>query len=162
MNNRLLDGQSFNAQYQGKIFIKLTNQKENHNKYQFKTGLNIDSLPFNPEGECQPGGIYFCLLEDLSLWLHYNDQIMFYVRFVTIPADAQVWLETNKFKTNQLILGDRTKITDLEVWNDSSYWLTIVQKNGLALQYVKEKTPEICLAAVQQNSCAWEYVPEIC
>ena len=70
MNSQLLDGQSFNEKYQGKIFVKLTNREENHRGYQFKTGLNIDKLPFNPKGECQSGGIYFCLLEDLSLWLH--------------------------------------------------------------------------------------------
>ena len=40
MNNQLLDGQSFNAKYQEKIFIKLTHKKE----------LNID----------KPEGILFC------------------------------------------------------------------------------------------------------
>jgi hypothetical protein len=43
--------------------------------------------------------------------------------------------------------------------------LAAVQQNGLALEYVWLKTPEICLAAVQQNGLALEYVsgqtPEI-
>lgn len=41
-----------------------------------------------------------------------------------------------------------------------------VKQNGLNLKYVKEQTPEICLAAVQENGLALEYVkeqtPEIC
>ena len=166
MNNQLLDGQSFNDKHQGKIFVKLTNESENHNKYQFKTGLNIDSLAFNPEGECQPGGIYFCLLEDFSRWLNYNGTPMFYVRFVTIPPDAQVWIETNKFKADRLILSDRVKIGDLKVWEDNDYCLAAVQRKGLSLCYVKEQTPEICLAAVEEDGYALQYVkeqtPEIC
>jgi hypothetical protein len=41
-----------------------------------------------------------------------------------------------------------------------------VKKNGLALDYVKEQTPEICIAAVEQNGNAIQFVkeqtPEIC
>jgi hypothetical protein len=44
--------------------------------------------------------------------------------------------------------------------------LASVQNKGLTLQYVKEQTPEICLAAVQQNGMALQYVkeqtPELC
>src|SRR6185369_15946431 len=108
-------------------------------------------------------------LEDLSRWLNCNGTAMFYVRLVKIPADAQIWVETDKFKADRLILEDRQRIADLEVWEDSSYCLTAVQNNGYALQYVKEQTPEICLAAVQNNGYALQYVkdvreqtPEIC
>jgi hypothetical protein len=41
-----------------------------------------------------------------------------------------------------------------------------VKQNGWALHYVKEQTPEICLAAVKEDGCALHYVkeqtPEIC
>ena len=41
-----------------------------------------------------------------------------------------------------------------------------VKEDGLALEYVKEQTPEICWEAVRQNGLALEYVkeqtPEIC
>ena len=113
---QLFSGSDFNKIFKGKIFVKLTNKSENHNEYQFETGLNIDKLPFNPKGECQPGGIYFCLREDLSLWLNYNSEPMFYVRSVRIPDDAEVWIEKNKFKADRVILGDRKKICNLEVF----------------------------------------------
>lgn len=35
-----------------------------------------------------------------------------------------------------------------------------VQQNGLALQYVKNKTIDICLAAVKQNKYSLMYVTE--
>jgi hypothetical protein len=33
-----------------------------------------------------------------------------------------------------------------------------VKQNGLALEYVKEQTPEICLEAVKQDGYALQYV----
>ena len=43
--------------------------------------------------------------------------------------------------------------------------LTAVTQNGWLVRYVKEQTPEICLAAVKQNGWTLEYVkkqtPEI-
>ena len=175
MINQLLTGTIFNQQYEGKEFVKLTNKWENHNQYQFQTGLNIDSIPFKPQGECQPGGIYFCLFEDLHLWLNYNNVDMFYARFVTIPDDAQVWTEvgersspitgkciaiTKKFKADRLILGDRQQIVDLEVWKEPAYCLKVVKYDFGLLKYVKQQTVEICLEAVRTNGGALKYVVE--
>lgn len=38
--------------------------------------------------------------------------------------------------------------------------LEAVKQDGLALEYVKEQTPEICLESVKQNGLALEYVDE--
>jgi hypothetical protein len=38
--------------------------------------------------------------------------------------------------------------------------LNKVKQNGNVLYYIKEQTPELCLAAVQQNEWALEYVKE--
>ena len=35
-----------------------------------------------------------------------------------------------------------------------------VEKDGYALKYVKEQTPEICIKAVEQNGLALKYVKE--
>ena len=160
MYNQVLTGQQLNQQYPEKVFVKLTNQLENHNGYQFQTGLNIDSIPFNPSGECQPGGIYFCLLEKIHIWLNYNDDQMIYARVVTIPDDALVWVEREKFKADRIILSERQKIVDLEQWKDPVFCLEAVKQDGLALQYVLEQTPELCLEAVKQHSWALQYVKE--
>jgi len=36
--------------------------------------------------------------------------------------------------------------------------LAAVLRDGLALEYVKNQTPEICLAAVRQNKCAVDLI----
>src|SRR5579871_2934235 len=97
-------GTEFNRKYAGKTFVKLTNERENHNGFQFRDGLNVDSLQFNPHGECRPGGIYFCLETELPRWLHYNEKTMVYCREVTIPNHAKVYDEGDKFKADRLIL----------------------------------------------------------
>ena len=160
MENKLLTGKDFNQHYQTNKFVKLTNELENHNNYQFKTGLNVDSIPFNPLGECQPGGIYFCSFKKIPMWLYYTNKPMVYVRLVTIPDDAFVWIEEDKFKADRMILSKRQKIADLEEWKDESYCLEAVKQHYMALQYVIEQTPELCLAAVRKNGCALGYVKQ--
>jgi hypothetical protein len=59
MQGEVISGGKFNWIYRDKQFVKLTNKEENHNGFQFQTGLNVDTSPFNPKGECRPGGIYF-------------------------------------------------------------------------------------------------------
>ncbi len=96
-------------------FVKLTNEKENYNEYQFKTRYNVDSIPFNLQWSCQPGEIYFCEISKPAKWLYYSGTIdlIIYFRYVTIPDDVEVYIELNKFKTDKIILSERQKINDL-------------------------------------------------
>ena len=183
---RVLTGREFNEKYVDKKFVKLTNKEEKHNGYEFKSGLNVDTKQFYPYGECQPGGIYFCDWERLPIWLNYNGNRMCYMRLVTIPDDAQVYKEEDKFKADKLILGERQEISELEIWNDREYCaaavelnghilkylqteeicMAAVKRNGYELQDVRNQTEEICMEAVRQNGLALEYVfdqtEEIC
>ena len=162
----ILTGKEFNEKYVGQKFVKLTNKEEKHNGYEFKSGLNVDTKPFNPRGKCEPGGIYFCELGKLPIWLEYGYQKMYYARLVSIPEDAQVYEEYDKFKADRLVLGERRRIEELEVWSDERYCVEAVKQNGYALEYVGNQTKEICLAAVKQNGYALRYVlnqsEEIC
>ena len=40
-------------------YYKITNKEENHNGFQYKDGLNIDTIEFDPNGSCRPGGLYY-------------------------------------------------------------------------------------------------------
>ena len=50
-----------------KRLVKLTNETECHNGFQFKTGLNEDTIPFDPTGECKKGGIYFTDIDNIAV-----------------------------------------------------------------------------------------------
>ena len=158
MHNQVLTGKQFNSFYHNQIFVKLTNQSENHHGCHFQTGLNTDPMPFDPQGNCKPGGIYFCLMEKIPMWLNYSLLPMIYCRLVTIPDNAQVWVENDKFKADQIILGERQEIGDLTIWEDSEYCLRAVKTNMYALEYVKQQTPDICLEAVKKQGSALQFI----
>jgi Ankyrin repeats (3 copies) len=105
-----LTGKEFNDLTKDLELVRLTNYEESHNGYQFKTGENKDTMEFNPIGGCQPGGIYFIEKDNILRWKEYNNQTMHWSRKVTIPNNARVYIEDNKFKTDIIILGERVKI----------------------------------------------------
>ena len=67
-------------------YYKILNKDERHYSLQYKTGLNVDPKPFNPNGNCEPGGIYFSR-EDILAFLGYGP----WIRKVTLPKDALVY-----------------------------------------------------------------------
>ena len=162
----VLTGKEFNRKYGDKTFVKLTNGSEKHNGYRFRTGLNVDTERFYPYGECRAGGIYFCELKRLPRWLEYGDQKMCYMRLVSIPDDAWVYEEEDKWKADRLVLGEREEIGKLRVWDDEKYCMEAVRQKGSALKYVRDQTEEICMAAVKKDGYALKYVnnqtEEIC
>ena len=157
MSRKVLSGAEFKKLYPDITFVKLTNERENHNGFQFKTGVNRDHLPFNPEGVCQPGGIYICPSHLFYKWLSYNEK-MFWFRIVTIPDNAQIYDESSdKVKVDHLILSERKSIDE-----GRDLWLQACKLDHGVLQCVPEslKDREMCLTACKQKGSALRYVPE--
>jgi hypothetical protein len=158
------NGKDFNDKYYGKIFIKLTNETEIHNNFQFQNGLNIDTVKFACNDD--DGGIYFCEISYIGKWIWYSGKQMVYVRFVTIPDDAQVYVMNDKIKTDKMILSKKCTINDLDYWRDKNFVIHAVNYNGHCLRYIKNKLnrfsfdeiEQICLNAVKQNGYAIRYV----
>ena len=91
-------------------FYKITNEEERHKRMQYKTGLNVDVMPFDPSGDCKPGGIYFAR-EDIFL---FHGPKPFWIREVTIPDNEPVYKNPYhpiKWKAHRVILGERRKIS---------------------------------------------------
>ena len=90
-------------------YYKITNKDEKHYGMTYKTGLNVDVLPFNPSGDCKNGGIYFAR-EDILGFLDYGP----WLRKVTIPNGEPVYDNPGKpvkWKSHRVILGKRERIT---------------------------------------------------
>jgi hypothetical protein len=122
---KVASGTKFNQYYSGTVFVKLTCESEIHNNYQFQTGLNVDPIKFNPTGECNPGGFYFCALNQFYKWLTYNNVTCVNYRIVEIPDDATVYIEGDKFKVDKFILSDKKSI-----WYDENLCGIAVRQNG--------------------------------
>jgi len=89
-------------------FYKFTNKNETHNGKKYHTGLNVDILPFNPKGDCEPGGIYFAR-EDILGFISYPG----WIREVRLPKGEPVYEnpgEPKKWKACRVIFGPRKPV----------------------------------------------------
>jgi hypothetical protein len=106
------EGNNFNKLFSECAFIKLTNKEEQHNGFKYNTGLNTLVDKFNNE-QCS-NGLYFTELQYIYDWTTYGNKTMKYVRFITIPNNANVIIENhNKFKCDKFILSERIEIDKL-------------------------------------------------
>lgn len=150
---------------------KLTNFKENHNGYKFGTGLNIDKKKFDADKKCG-NGIYFTDIDNMIRWMSYRrtkviinffniyslidehiDTMVFY-RKVTLPLDCNICIESrDKFKADKIILGDRIRIIDLDLWKDEKICLEFIEKQNteIAMIYIRNYSDKVKLALVKKN-----------
>jgi|SRR5579872_928110 len=106
-----MSGKEFNDLFPDILPIKLTNETEKHRDYQFHDGLNIDHHEFDHTVCYTKGGFYFTTKQYAHKWIYYGYQIMTYVRKVTIPDDARVYIENKtEYKTDKFILGEKEVI----------------------------------------------------
>ena len=149
-------GEDFNKILGSKKLYRFTHKDENHNGFQYKDGLNIDHLEFNPHGSGNPGGLYF-VDEDYILSYLVNTKFK-WIREVTIPSDARVYTDHQKYKCDKFILESRKHTSEYEI--EKHKCLEAVKQDYRALQFIKEQTHEICLEAVKQNGHALQYVKD--
>ena len=85
--------------------------------------------------------MHFTDFDKRHFWLHYNDNgPMFYCRIVTIPEDALVYIEEDKFKADKFILGSKISMEDSNLF-----------KNDFTPLLIQEKTNKTCTLPVLEN-----------
>jgi hypothetical protein len=100
------------------LYFKITNENENHQGFQYKTGMNVLEGSFNDDekASCVPGGLYFTTVEHLHHFYHYG----VWLRVVELPENDSTFkmvkdpdTRMDKWRANKLILGDRFRLWDL-------------------------------------------------
>lgn len=154
-------GEQFNQKFKDIKFVKLIYEIRDdryssnfcdlgyRTDIKYMTGINRDNKDFNPSGQYQPGGLYFYELSKLSLFLG-GKVWPSYIRYVTIPNEAQIYEEVNIFKADQIILSKEQKLANLEIWENEKWCLQAILQNPKCFYYIKTKTNDICLAAVER------------
>ena len=79
---KIYSGEEFNR-LNNKKLVKIFNDEDNHKGFQYKTGLNIDTIKFNPTEECKPGGLYFSDTENIIEFFCYGR----YMREILVPIN---------------------------------------------------------------------------
>lgn len=178
-----MTGKEFNELFPNVEFVKLTNEYENHNDFQYQDGLNVDIHKFDHNRTCSKGGLYFTTKEKAHIWVCYSYHMMYNIRKVTIPNDARIYIEDNdKFKVDMFILGQKQRI-DIDMYVDyikysnerehlvfrmlfrkiqnKKFYLECVKYNGDLLHYVPHtsRDKEICIEAVKQQATIFPCVP---
>lgn len=138
-------------------YFKLLREGLVHNGFTYKEGLNVLSEPFNETPAYGPGGLHFSEEKDIFQWLWalYDDDIGRIAEVELVPESRVVYMD-KQCKTDKLILGPIRSISDFI--NDPLNTETVVKCCGETLRYVKDQTPELCLAAIQQDGSAIRFV----
>jgi hypothetical protein len=103
------------AELRTKKLYKLLNKKKCHRDFQYQTGLNVDTVPFNPNGMCQPGGLYFTDYFNILYNLGFIEDIYWIVE-VSLPENVRVYEENVplnengpvyiKYKADKIIISE--------------------------------------------------------
>ena len=148
-------------------YYKLTNREEKHRGMQYKTGMNIDILPFNPTGECSEGGLYFFSETQLIYHDIYCEESA-WIREVSFEGigGIDIYVERDKYKTNKFVLGKRQKFVSNRLERyirfDNENIITEIKKNTNNIAYIPDKVKDIdmCISAVKKDGMALKYVPK--
>jgi hypothetical protein len=116
LENDNRDNVSSNIDFMPKIYYKITNEKENHNNYQYTYGINILDKEFEKEGSCVKGGLYFTNIQNIHHFFKYGC----YIREIRIPTSAEFIKDPEsektgvKYRSNILYLGKRYDMYSIE------------------------------------------------
>ena len=116
---------------EGRVFLKFTNKTENHNGFQWRTGMNKDILPFRPKEECGPGGLFFCGIEQVGTWA---DAGCHWVRRVHPQLDLvgkEVVALSGKWKAHRVVADPRRSLQDYRTWE----WLKGLEQDHAAADH---------------------------
>lgn len=152
--------------YPNTKFFRLTNKDELHNGFQYKTGVNEDTVPFNPIGVCAKGGLYFYAEDQVHT---YNKHVAnaHYIREVTFDGlnDVQIYDEGDKLKANKFILGERELFVDALklIKHTPDNVREFLNLNPQSIKYISDAyylTYENIIACVtNKNNAGLQYVP---
>jgi hypothetical protein len=162
-----LSGNEFKEQYPNTEFYKVLTTDCKHYDFTYHHGLNVDHIPFNPSEICSLGGLHFTEVDKVSYWIDRFKSV--YIAKVTIPLNATVYVEKDKFKADQFVLDldNKVLIKDFYMWENEEFCkLAVSEADTYNLVFVRNQPDEICKLAVKHDYRALEYVinqtDEIC
>src|SRR5271156_5298741 len=102
------NGRVFNRILGDKKLFLFTNKDEQYNGFQYKDGLNIDHLSF---------GIFsnLCFVDEDNINDYLDDILFEWIREVTIPSNARVYIRYKEYNADKFVLGIRKKCSDYKI-----------------------------------------------
>lgn len=98
------------------LLFKITNENENHKGFQYYTGLNILNEPFESEGHCVKGGIYFTDKNHILDYLSYGD----YLREVILQFNEPNFMFVRDGNNKKLLIFNWCKKRNIFKWQKTT------------------------------------------
>lgn len=96
-----------------KDLYRMLNPDMKHYGFQWRVGVNVDPLPWNPKGSCLSGGLYFTTYDQLQFHASYPVDENWIGR-ITVDDDEPVWQDGDKWKAHKVTLSDVVAVHDLD------------------------------------------------
>ena len=93
------------------MYFKILNEKENHNGFQYKTGINTDTNELT-HNKCSAGGLYFSDENNICKFLDYG----IFIREVRLKKSEEIFHEDKKSKARTIQLMKKRKLSELSTW----------------------------------------------
>ncbi len=136
-----ITGKQLNAQLpRGQKWFKCLNDTWTHNGLKYHLGENIDPIPFNPTRSCSAGGLYFSSRKNIFQYIFYGNNIA----ELTIPNDARVYVEHDKFKTDKFIIESVTPLKEYHGWFNEEFCNEMMDGDIDYFELVKDQTLNLC------------------
>lgn len=165
------------VELKGIELVRFCYPNKTHNNYEWHDGENVDILPFEANGKCQKGGLYFTTLNQLLYYLAAGEYLGdYWVVTLTVDDNEDVWQEPNgKWKAHRVMVTSMTRIKDMpeevlyqmatsflqshychqfEPFNldeREKLWCKLLELRPHYLQFVRNQTYEMCQTSVIFN-----------
>lgn len=160
----------------GHQYCKVLNPEWNHYGYRWHVGENVDPLPWNPNGECQSGGLYFTTSDKVHKHA-YDPFDENFIGEVTVADDEPVWQEEGKWKARRVFLSNVKKVANMPdeeyyqfirdcyseyvSFNSSDtngqVWLKLMDEYPSVMSYIRPKEWRVCFDYVGLTKRPEEY-----
>jgi len=152
-----------------KPLFRFTNNKETHQDFKYKIGLNTDTIPFNTWGNCCSGGLYFYVGTPRD-FLERSDYLnAVYFRSVTLPPGEAVVQNEYKYRAHRIIVGPRIRLVDYVLEHREEFRSVPLERiNNLFIRtygiqrgckyFINKFVPETRLPELMQNANLYAHI----
>jgi hypothetical protein len=154
--NCCVDGRVFNEVYYDITFYKVLPESmvNERRPFTYQVGLNVDHIPFDPTGECKPGGLYFTERRWIQHFFYYGGKIA----EVHIPDDAKVYIELFKYKASKIVLTKIVAWSTLPWWDDQRFCDKCISVSPFTIKYIINQSTDLCKRAISINPNCIEFI----
>ncbi|ARF12430.1 protein of unknown function DUF4116 [Klosneuvirus KNV1] len=141
LQNTLLSGNSFKDFFPNKEFFTIVDEE-------------VDIGPYEKEmkyiNNFVTGGMDFYDNTNYINGLKHLKTVK-YVIILQIPDDANVFVESDQYTSDKLIVIDKKPIEQMDIWDKPEIYIKIVNENPIFMKYIKNNKENVTMEMLKKN-----------